>query len=183
MAGSPSNRKIGLPLLGVGRFDTICTAVCDRCDSSTACMLCRLEPCVAIIVTIMVTMIVAIIGDMIVSIIGVIIVASIIASIIAIIVALLPSLLRCHHWCHDWCHHRCHNWSNIGAISVAITVAIIVAIVDAMLFLLTTHTFMLVWRCLSLFEVTWQSVPVSSLGFKCRIVSFGTVVILSILQR
>ena len=25
-------------------FDTICTAVCDRCDSSTACRLCRLEP-------------------------------------------------------------------------------------------------------------------------------------------
>ena len=23
--------------LGAGRFDTICTAVCDRCDSSTAC--------------------------------------------------------------------------------------------------------------------------------------------------
>ena len=29
------------PLLGAGGFDTICTAVCD---SSTACMLCRLEP-------------------------------------------------------------------------------------------------------------------------------------------
>ena len=28
---------------GGGRFDTICTAVCDCCDSPTACMLCRLE--------------------------------------------------------------------------------------------------------------------------------------------
>ena len=35
----------GLPKKGKsGRFDTICTAVCDRCDSSTACRLCRLEP-------------------------------------------------------------------------------------------------------------------------------------------
>ena len=34
------------PLLGAGRFDTICTAVCVRCDSSTACRLCCLEtPC------------------------------------------------------------------------------------------------------------------------------------------
>ena len=32
------------PLLGAGRFDTICTAACVRCDSSTACRLCRLEP-------------------------------------------------------------------------------------------------------------------------------------------
>ena len=31
-------------LLGAGRFDTICTAVCDRCDGFTACRLCRLEP-------------------------------------------------------------------------------------------------------------------------------------------
>ena len=27
-----------------GGFDTICTTVCDRCDSSTACRLCGLEP-------------------------------------------------------------------------------------------------------------------------------------------
>ena len=27
--------------LGVEGFDTICTAVCDRCDNSTACRLCR----------------------------------------------------------------------------------------------------------------------------------------------
>ena len=33
------------PFLGVGGFDTICTAVYNRCDSSTACRLCRLEPC------------------------------------------------------------------------------------------------------------------------------------------
>ena len=26
------------------RFDTICTAACVRCDSSTACRMCRLEP-------------------------------------------------------------------------------------------------------------------------------------------
>ena len=32
------------PLWGAGRFDTICTAVRDRCDSSTACRLCRLQP-------------------------------------------------------------------------------------------------------------------------------------------
>ena len=32
------------PIAGAGRFDTICTAVCDRCDSFTACRLCRLEP-------------------------------------------------------------------------------------------------------------------------------------------
>ena len=25
-------------------FDTICTAVCNRCDRYTACRLCRLEP-------------------------------------------------------------------------------------------------------------------------------------------
>ena len=31
------------PLLEAGGFDTICTAVCIRCDSSTACRLCRLE--------------------------------------------------------------------------------------------------------------------------------------------
>ena len=28
---------------GAERFNTICTAVCDRCGSSTACRLCRLE--------------------------------------------------------------------------------------------------------------------------------------------
>ena len=34
-----------VPIAGVGRFfDTICTAVCIRCDGSTACRLCRLEP-------------------------------------------------------------------------------------------------------------------------------------------
>ena len=32
------------PLLGAGRFDTICIAARVRCDSSTACRLCRLEP-------------------------------------------------------------------------------------------------------------------------------------------
>ena len=32
--------KIRPPLLGAGRFETICTAVCDRCDRSTACRLC-----------------------------------------------------------------------------------------------------------------------------------------------
>ena len=30
-------RKIRPPLLGAGGFDTICTAICDRCDSSTTC--------------------------------------------------------------------------------------------------------------------------------------------------
>ena len=28
---------------GAGSFDPICTAVCDRCDSSITCRLCRLE--------------------------------------------------------------------------------------------------------------------------------------------
>ena len=32
------------PIAGAGGFNTICTAVCNRCDSSTACRLCRLEP-------------------------------------------------------------------------------------------------------------------------------------------
>ena len=36
------------PLLGAGMFDTICTGVCDRCDSSTASRLCRLEPLTAL---------------------------------------------------------------------------------------------------------------------------------------
>ena len=98
MAGFPKKTENRAPIAGAGRFDTICTAVCDRCDRSTACMLCRLEPCVVIMVTIMV------------AIIGVIIVAI----IIAIIVALLPSLLRCHHWClnwfQHWCNHCCHNY-------------------------------------------------------------------------
>ena len=31
-------------MLGAGRFNTICTAVGDRCDRYTACRLCRLEP-------------------------------------------------------------------------------------------------------------------------------------------
>ena len=39
------NGKLPPPqLLGAGRFDTICTAVCDHCDSSTACRLCCLDP-------------------------------------------------------------------------------------------------------------------------------------------
>ena len=33
---------------GKGGFDTICTAVCDRCDSSTVCRLCRLEPDISV---------------------------------------------------------------------------------------------------------------------------------------
>ena len=32
------------PFLTAGCFDTICTAVCDRRDSSIACRLCGLEP-------------------------------------------------------------------------------------------------------------------------------------------
>ena len=32
------------PISGVGCFDTICTTVCNRCDNSTACRLCCLEP-------------------------------------------------------------------------------------------------------------------------------------------
>ena len=32
------------PFMGSGGFDTICTAVCNRCDSSTACRLYRLLP-------------------------------------------------------------------------------------------------------------------------------------------
>ena len=39
---APKNGKSG-PLMGPRGFDTICTAVCNRCDSSTACRLCRLE--------------------------------------------------------------------------------------------------------------------------------------------
>ena len=34
------------PIAGAGRFDTICTTALVRCDSSTACRLCRLEPLV-----------------------------------------------------------------------------------------------------------------------------------------
>ena len=41
---APKKRYVGSPLLGAGGFDTICTAVYDRCDSSTSCRLCRLEP-------------------------------------------------------------------------------------------------------------------------------------------
>ena len=33
-----------VPIAGAGDFDTICTVVCIRCDSSTACRVCRLEP-------------------------------------------------------------------------------------------------------------------------------------------
>ena len=43
-------RYIGPPLLGVGMFDIICTVACDRCDITTACRLCRLEPCALFIV-------------------------------------------------------------------------------------------------------------------------------------
>ena len=32
------------PLLGAGRLGTNCIAACVRCDSSTACRLCHLEP-------------------------------------------------------------------------------------------------------------------------------------------
>ena len=43
--GRLGQKTVNGPLLrGAGGFDTICTAVCDRCDSSTACRLCRLEP-------------------------------------------------------------------------------------------------------------------------------------------
>ena len=31
------------PLVGAGSFDTICTEVCNRCDSSIACRMCRLD--------------------------------------------------------------------------------------------------------------------------------------------
>ena len=34
----------GTPIVGAGGIDTICTAVCNCHDSSTACRLCRLEP-------------------------------------------------------------------------------------------------------------------------------------------
>ena len=43
-AGLPKNGKLAPPLLGAGGFDTICTAVCIRGDSSTTCRLCHLEP-------------------------------------------------------------------------------------------------------------------------------------------
>ena len=36
----PKNGK-----LVAGGFDTICTAVCIRCDSSTTCRMCHLKPC------------------------------------------------------------------------------------------------------------------------------------------
>ena len=39
------------PLLGVGGFDTIYTAVCNRRDSSAACRLCHLQPCPLIILS------------------------------------------------------------------------------------------------------------------------------------
>ena len=39
------------PLLGAGRYDTICTAACVRCDSSTACRLCCLKPILRILPT------------------------------------------------------------------------------------------------------------------------------------
>ena len=41
---SQKNGKSGSHCHWAGRFDTICTAVCDRCDSSIACKLCRLKP-------------------------------------------------------------------------------------------------------------------------------------------
>ena len=48
---SQKTRYIGPPLLGAEKFDTICTTVCDRCDSSIACRLFRLEPVIIIIVS------------------------------------------------------------------------------------------------------------------------------------
>ena len=41
---SQNKWEIGPPLLGARGFDTICTAVCNLRDSSTAWRLCRLEP-------------------------------------------------------------------------------------------------------------------------------------------
>ena len=35
----PNIGKLGPPLMGAAGFDTLCTAVCERCDSSTACRL------------------------------------------------------------------------------------------------------------------------------------------------
>ena len=49
---APKKRLIKPPLLGAGRFDTICTAVFDHCDNSTACRLCRLKQIKHIIVLI-----------------------------------------------------------------------------------------------------------------------------------
>ena len=41
---SQNNGKSGVGGGGAGMFDTICTVVCDRCDSSTACRLSHLKP-------------------------------------------------------------------------------------------------------------------------------------------
>ena len=40
----PHDRLAQKTVNRAGRFDTICTSVCDHCDSSTVCRLCRLEP-------------------------------------------------------------------------------------------------------------------------------------------
>ena len=45
------NGKSGA-IVGTRGFDTICTAVCNRCDSSTACMLCCLVPGIYVITVI-----------------------------------------------------------------------------------------------------------------------------------
>ena len=44
MAGLLKNSKSGPNFWGAGGFDTILTAVCNRCDSFTTCRLCRLGP-------------------------------------------------------------------------------------------------------------------------------------------
>ena len=44
MAGVPPKTVNWAPWMGAGGFDTICTTVCNRYDSSTDCMQCRLEP-------------------------------------------------------------------------------------------------------------------------------------------
>ena len=40
----PHAKKTGAHFRGAGGFNIICTAVCNRRDSYTACRLCRLEP-------------------------------------------------------------------------------------------------------------------------------------------
>ena len=44
--GQPAQKTVNrVPIDGVGGFDTICIAACqNRCDSSTTCKLCHLEP-------------------------------------------------------------------------------------------------------------------------------------------
>ena len=48
MAGLPKKTVNRAPINGGGKFNTICTAVCVRCDSSTTCRLCRLESCIVL---------------------------------------------------------------------------------------------------------------------------------------